>query len=41
VLLSEIKVQKGSAVWTVDLPAGNYTLMVANHPEWVCQITTR
>ena len=38
-LLNEVRVQKGSAVWTVDLPAGSYTLMVANHPDWVCQIT--
>jgi hypothetical protein len=40
-LLNEIRVQKGSAVWTVDLPAGTYTLMVANHPDWVCQITVQ
>lgn len=39
VLLKEVRVQKGSAGWTVDLPAGTYTLMVANHPDWVCQIT--
>lgn len=40
-LLNEVRVQKGSAGWTVDLPAGTYTLMVANHPDWVCQITTQ
>ena len=39
-LLNEVRVQRGSAGWTVDLPAGTYTLMVANHPDWVCQITT-
>ena len=37
-LINEVRVQKGSAGWTVDLPAGTYTLMVANHPDWVCQI---
>ncbi|HYG79369.1 MAG TPA: hypothetical protein VD861_03220 [Pyrinomonadaceae bacterium] len=37
-LLNEIRVQKGSAVWAVELVAGRYTLMVANHPDWVCQI---
>jgi len=40
-LINEVRVQKGSAGWTVDLPAGTYTLMVANHPDWVCQITTQ
>jgi len=39
VLLDEVRVQKGSAVWSVDLPVGTYTLMVANHPDWLCQIT--
>jgi hypothetical protein len=40
-LLNEVPVQKGSAVWTVDLPAGRYTLTEASHPNWVCQITTQ
>jgi hypothetical protein len=40
-LINEVRVQKGSAGWTVDLPAGTYTLMVANHPDWVCQIVTQ
>jgi hypothetical protein len=40
-LLDEIRVQKGSAVWSVDLAVGSYTLMVANHPDWVCQITVQ
>jgi ribose 5-phosphate isomerase len=40
-LLNEVRVQKGSAGWTVDLAAGTYTLMVANHPAWVCQITVQ
>jgi hypothetical protein len=38
-LLNEIRVQKGSASWAVELAAGRYTLMVANHPDWVCLIT--
>lgn len=37
-LLNEIRVQKGSASWAVELAAGRYTLMVANHPDWVCLI---
>jgi hypothetical protein len=40
-LLNEITVQKGSVVWTVDLPAGVYTLTVAGHPDWLCQITVQ
>jgi hypothetical protein len=40
-LINEVRVEKGSAGWTVDLPAGTYTLMVANHPDWVCQIITQ
>jgi hypothetical protein len=38
-LLNEVRVQKGSTGWTVDLPAGVYTLTVADHPTWLCQIT--
>ena len=40
-ILSEVRAQKGSAVWTVDLPAGIYTLVEANHPDWACQITVQ
>jgi hypothetical protein len=40
-LLDEIRVQKGSVVWTVELAAGTYTLTVANHPDWLCQITVQ
>lgn len=41
VMLNEVRVQKGSTGWTVDLAPGTYTLMVANHPDWVCQITVQ
>lgn len=37
-LLTEVRVAKGSASWTVELAAGRYTLMVANHPDWLCTI---
>ena len=37
-LLNEVPVQKGSAIWTVDLPAGRYMLTEASHQNWVCQI---
>jgi hypothetical protein len=40
-LLNEVRVQKGAAVWTVDLAAGQYTLTVADHPDWVCTITVQ
>jgi hypothetical protein len=40
-LLNEVRVQKGTAVWTVDLAAGSYALTVADHPDWVCQITVQ
>jgi hypothetical protein len=40
-LLNEVRVQKGTAVWTVDLAADVYTLSEANHPDWLCQITVQ
>lgn len=40
-LLNEVQVQKGTAVWTVSLAAGVYTLSEANHPDWLCQITVQ
>jgi len=38
-ILKEVSVQKSSTGWTVELQAGSYRLVEANHPEWVCQIT--
>ena len=40
-VLKEIAVQKGSAVWTITLAAGQYTLTEASHPQWLCQITVQ
>lgn len=37
-LLKEVRVEQGSVEWTVELAAGRYTLMVAGHPDWVCQM---
>jgi hypothetical protein len=39
----EIVIPKGVPNWgaEVDLPAGNYTLKEANHPQWSCQITVQ
>lgn len=40
-VLKELKIQKGSAAWTVTLQAGQYTLVEASHPQWLCQITVQ
>jgi hypothetical protein len=38
-LLKEVSVQKGSTSWTVELAAGSYTLVEANHSNWICHLT--
>ncbi len=41
--LKEMTVPQGQLDWTtlVELGSGSYVLKVANHPEWVCQITVQ
>jgi hypothetical protein len=38
-VVKEVEVQKGSAAWTITLPAGDYTLTEAGHSDWSCRIT--
>ena len=40
-VVKEVQVQKGSAAWTVTLPAGEYTLTEASHPQGLCRITVQ
>ena len=40
-VLEEIKIQKGSTGWSVNLLPGRYTLTEAKHPQWVCRITVQ
>ena len=40
-VIKEVEVQQGSAAWTVTLPAGEYTLTEASHPQWLCRITVQ
>lgn len=40
-VVSELKVQKGSSAWSVNLQSGNYTLTEINHPQWICRITVQ
>lgn len=37
-VIKEVKVQKGSAGWSVNLGAGHYILTEAGHPQWTCRI---
>lgn len=39
-LVQEIEMPQEKVDWTtlIELQAGSYTLTVANHPDWVCQI---
>jgi hypothetical protein len=38
-VVNEVTVQQGSPGWSVELPAGHYTLTEASHSQWVCNIT--
>lgn len=40
-VLKEIEIQKGSAAWTITLQPGQYSLIEAAHPEWLCRITVQ
>jgi len=40
-VLNEVRVQKGSSAWTVNLQTGRYTLTEVNHSQWTCSIVVQ
>lgn len=40
-VLREIVVQKGSSAWSVTLQSGQYTLVEAQNPQWICRINVQ
>jgi len=40
-VIKEVQVQQGSAAWSMTLSAGEYTLIEASHPQWLCRITVQ
>jgi hypothetical protein len=40
-VLNEVRVQKGSSAWTVNLQTGRYKLTEVNHSQWICTIVVQ
>jgi hypothetical protein len=40
-VIKEVQVHQGSVAWTVTLSAGEYSLIEAGHPQWLCRITVQ
>ena len=40
-VVKEVQIQKGSAAWTVTLPAGEYMLTEVSHSQWLCRIAVQ
>ena len=40
-VLNEIRVQKGSSAWTVNLQTGRYKITEASHSQWICTIVVQ